>query len=127
MNLTVEQSVKVKHMTIEDIAHNRLDEWARWNGRGTPVGPADPKCILGKIKEEKLAAGQRGASVEVPHAVEEVEKVVVKLSSREKQLVTTYYCDYSTMEQKAKDCRIGRNGYWRALNRVRRKVYSELY
>lgn len=112
---------------IEERADARLDEWARWFGRGRPVGPAEPSCTLGRIKDQRVAAGQTGAPPEIPAAADEVERVVLRMPQKTRKVIETFYCDYSTMDQKAKDCGLTRNGYWRALNRARRAVYSELY
>lgn len=117
----------VMDQTIEDKAHARLEEWAKWFGRGSPVGPAQPTCTLGRVKDQRVAAGQVGTPPDLPAAVEEVERAVLKMSMRVRKLIQTYYCDYSTMDQKAKDCGLTRNGYWRALQRARRALYSELY
>lgn len=113
--------------TIESCADARLEEWARWFGRGRPVGPAEPSCTLGRIKDQRVAAGQTGAPPEIPAAADEVERVVLRLPRKLRKAIETFYCEYSTMDQKAKDCGLTRSGYWRALNRARRTVYAELY
>ena len=113
--------------SIEDTAHSRLEEWARWFGRGKPVGPAQPTCTLGRVKDQRVAAGQVGAPPDLPASVEETERAVLRMSHRMRRLIETFYCEYTTMDQKAKDCGLTRNGYWRALNRARRAVYVELY
>lgn len=114
-------------LDIEGIADERLNAWASWNGRGAPDGPGQPQCTLGKIMEERVAAGQRGSTVAVPAGVEETERVVLTLEPKEKRIVTVHYCEYSTMDQKAKDCGLSRSGFWRALRRIQRLVYMELY
>jgi hypothetical protein len=74
-----------------------------------------------------VAAGQTGAPPEIPAAADEVERAVLKMSARVRKVIETFYCEYSTMDQKAKDCSLTRNGYWRAVKRAQRAVYSELY
>lgn len=113
--------------TMEDRADARLEEWARWFGRGRQPGPAEPTCTLGRVKDQRVAAGQTGASPEIPAAADEVERAVLKMSYRVRRIIETFYCEYSTMDQKAKDCGLTRNGYWRAMQRARRAIYSELY
>lgn len=113
--------------TVEEIAHTRLEEWAQWFGRGNPVGPAQPTCTLGRIKDQRVAAGQVGAPPDLPASVEETERAVLRMSQSMRHLIETFYCEYSSMDQKARDCGLTRNGYWRALNRARRAVYVELY
>lgn len=113
--------------TMESRADFRLEEWARWFGRGRPVGPAEPSCTLGRIKDQRVAAGQVGAPPEIPAAADEVERVVLRMAPKARKVIETFYCDYSTMDQKAKDCGLTRSGYWRALQRARRAIYSELY
>lgn len=113
--------------SAEDLADERLQAWASWFGRGIADGPAQPSCTLGRLLDQRVAAGQRGAPLQVPPEVEEVEKVVLRLHVRERTILRTYYCDYSTMDQKAKDCGLSRNGYWRAIRRIRITVHSELY
>ena len=113
--------------SIEDKAHVRLEEWAKWFGRGRPVGPAQPTCTLGRIKDQRVAAGQVGSPPELPAAVDEVERAVLRMSVRVRRLIETFYCEYTTMDQKAKDCGLSRNGYWRAMQRARRAIYAEIY
>lgn len=113
--------------TIEYRADTRLEEWARWFGRGRQPGPAEPTCTLGRVKDQRVAAGQIGAPPEIPASADEVERAVLKMSYRVRRIIETFYCEYSTMDQKAKDCGLTRNGYWRALGRAKRAIYSELY
>lgn len=113
--------------TMEETAHSRLEEWARWFGRGRPIGPAQPSCTLGRVKDQRVAAGQTGAPPEIPAAADEVERAVLRMSHRVRRIIETFYCEYSTMDQKAKDCGLTRNGYWRAMQRARCAIYSELY
>jgi hypothetical protein len=118
---------EIENYSIEEQANARLEEWARWFGRGKPVGPAQPSCTLGRVKDQRVAAGQVGSPPELPAGVEEVERAVLRMSQRVRMILTRYYCEYSTMDQKARDCGLTRNGYWRALRRAQRSVYSELY
>jgi hypothetical protein len=121
------EDYRATYPTIEDTADDRLEEWARWFGRGKPVGPAQPRCTLGRVQSHRVAAGQTGAPPEVPAAVDEVERAVLKMSYRVRRIIEAFYCEVSTMDQKAKDCGLTRNGYWRAVKRAQRAVYSELY
>lgn len=121
-----EEAVEIND-TIESSADARLEEWARWFGRGRPVGPAQPSCTLGRIKDQRVAAGQTGAPPEIPAAADEVERAVLRMPQKTRRIIETFYCEYSTMDQKAKDCGLTRNGYWRALGRAKRAIYAELY
>lgn len=115
-----------RNQSVEAIASERLDEWNRWMNGGPKVGPQEPTCTLGRVKEQRVAAGMQGGEREMPKPVEEVENVVRRLSLRAKKLVETYY-DHSPMHIKAKECGLSYSGYWRAIQRLRRHVYSELY
>jgi hypothetical protein len=124
--LAIDVSTEI-NKTMEERADARLEEWAKWFGRGRPVGPAEPSCTLGRIKDQRVAAGQSGAPPEIPAAADEVERAVLRMSYRVRRLIETFYCEYSTMDQKAKDCGLTRSGYWRALGRAKRAIYGELY
>lgn len=114
------------YKSIEDIAADRLDEWNRWMNAGPPVGPAQPTCTLGRVLEQRVAAGSQGAPRKPPMAVDEVERVVRTFSAREKKLITTWY-DRNPVEIKAKECGLSRSGYHRAIRRMQRHLYSMLY
>ena len=124
----IEKTLRPKpgYKTIEDQAAERLDEWNRWMNHGPKVGPQEPTCNLGRVQEQRVAAGTTGAPVKMPHSVDEVEKVVRGLSFREKKLIETFY-EYTPMHVKAKECHLNPSGYWKAIQRLRRRVYMELY
>lgn len=112
--------------TIEDIAAGRLEEWDRWMNRGPKVGPQEPHCTLGRVQEQRVAAGDQGGPQDIPLSVDETERAVRQLSPREKRLNNTFF-EHTPMDIKARDCGLTRSGYWRAIQRMRRRVYSLLY
>ncbi len=110
----------------EDVAHQRLDAWGRWSRKGISLGPAPPQCTLGKIKEERLAAGQRGGSTEFPPGVEEIEKIIIRIDPHHAFVLKIFYIDQSPVHEKAASMRLTGSGFWRKLQRARRAVYAEL-
>jgi hypothetical protein len=112
--------------SIEDKALERLDEWDRWMNRGPRPGPAQPKCTLGRVQTQRVAAGSQGGYRDVPLAVDEVERAIRQFSPREKKLIDEHY-SFAPREVKAESCGLTCNGFWRAFQRVLRRLHSELY
>lgn len=121
-------SSALRSETIESIGEKRLDEWNRWMNRGNRPGPSDYQCPLGKIQEQRVAAGSPGGGGmrDCPKSVEEVERIVRKFSIREKKLIDEYF-SFNPREVKASNVGLTANGFWRAMQRVFRRLYSELY
>jgi hypothetical protein len=112
--------------TIEAIGEERLDEWNRWMNHGPKPGPKEPTCNLGRVQTQKVAAGSHGGSRDVPLSVDEVERVVRQFSPREKHLIEEHYSN-KPRDVAARACGLTYNGFYRAMQRVYRRLHSELY
>ena len=112
--------------TMEQIAERRLDEWNAVMNSGRSPGPAEPSCTLGRVQEQRVAAGSASAPRPVPISVDEVERAIRQFSLRERRLIDAWYSP-TPMDIKAKDCHTSRAGFYRSWSRVLRRLYSRLY
>lgn len=100
-----------------------LEQWAQWGKSGLSALAWPAMTLLARVIEQGFSgAAQPGPLPEMSELVEAVERAILRLDARHRQVVVKHYVYWQPIEVSADYCGVSAGQFTQMLHRARRRI-----